>query len=202
MNETGGKRKSWQRPEILLLLMAMGVPLSFATWNALINNFAIERAAFSGAEMGVLQSLREVPGFLAFSVIFVLLLVREQSLPTPLLQLAVLITARSWSAQYAWSKRVKPCLQAGIRQGVIDAVRERRRPSFESDDQEAVYDYVTQLLETSRVGDATHLRLQRIIGDDCLIELVTAVGFYSMLGLLCDAFEPDLPAGVDAALAD
>lgn len=129
-------------------------------------------------------------------------LVREQSLPNPLLQLAVLITARSWSAQYAWSKRVKPCLQAGIRQGVIDAVRERRRPSFESDDQEAVYDYVTQLLETSRVGDATHLRLQRIIGDDCLIELVTAVGFYSMLGLLCDAFEPDLPPGADAPLAD
>ncbi len=80
MNETDGKRKSWRRPEILLLLMAMGVPLSFATWNALINNFAIERAAFSGAEMGVLQSLREVPGFLAFSIIFVLLLVREQSL--------------------------------------------------------------------------------------------------------------------------
>jgi len=84
VNQTAGKRagkkKNWQRPEILLLLMAMGVPLSYATWMALLNNFAIERAAFTGAEMGVLQSLREVPGFLAFSVIFVLLLVREQSL--------------------------------------------------------------------------------------------------------------------------
>ncbi len=80
MNETGGKRRRWQRPEILLLLMAMAVPLSFATWNTLLNNFAIERVAFSGAEMGLLQSLREVPGFLAFSIIFVLLLVREQSL--------------------------------------------------------------------------------------------------------------------------
>ncbi|WP_420345161.1 MFS transporter [Pelagibius sp.] len=71
---------SWRRPEVLLLLMAAAVPLSFATWQALLNNFAIERAAFTGAEMGILQSLREVPGFLAFGVVFLLLLIREQRL--------------------------------------------------------------------------------------------------------------------------
>jgi hypothetical protein len=70
----------WRRPEVLLLLMAGAVPLSFATWQALLNNFAIERAAFTGAEMGILQSLREVPGFLAFGVVFLLLLLREQKL--------------------------------------------------------------------------------------------------------------------------
>ncbi|HUT51328.1 MAG TPA: MFS transporter [Alphaproteobacteria bacterium] len=70
----------WRRPEVLLLLMAAAVPMSAATWMGLINNFAIERAAFTGAEMGILQSLREIPGFLAFTVIFVLLFIREQSL--------------------------------------------------------------------------------------------------------------------------
>ncbi len=60
--------------------MASAVPLSFATWNNLINNFAIERAAFSGAEIGMLQSIREIPGFLAFAVVLILLMVREQSL--------------------------------------------------------------------------------------------------------------------------
>jgi len=70
----------WRHPELLLLLMAGAVPLSFATWQALLNNFAIERAAFTGAEIGILQSLREVPGFLAFAVVFLLLLVREQRL--------------------------------------------------------------------------------------------------------------------------
>ena len=70
----------WRRPEVLLLLMASAVPLSFATWSNLINNFAIERAAFTGAEIGMLQSLREVPGFLAFAVVFVLAFMREQSL--------------------------------------------------------------------------------------------------------------------------
>ena len=70
----------WQRPELLLLLMASAVPLTFATWQALLNNFAIERAAFTGAEMGILQSIREIPGFLAFGVVFVLLMMREQTL--------------------------------------------------------------------------------------------------------------------------
>jgi predicted MFS family arabinose efflux permease len=70
----------WRRPEVLLILMASAVPLSFATWSNLINNFAIERAAFTGAEIGILQSLREIPGFLAVAVVLVLLLIREQSL--------------------------------------------------------------------------------------------------------------------------
>ncbi|MGB1087780.1 MAG: MFS transporter, partial [Alphaproteobacteria bacterium] len=59
--------------------MAAGVPLSFATWQALLNNFAIDRAQFTGAEMGVLQSLREVPGFLAFTTVFMLLVFKEQT---------------------------------------------------------------------------------------------------------------------------
>ena len=67
-------------PEMLLMLMASAVPLSFATWSAMINNFSIEVAGFSGREIGILQSIREVPGFLAFAVVFALLLMREQSL--------------------------------------------------------------------------------------------------------------------------
>ncbi len=71
---------TWQRPEILLFLFAVAMPLSFGVWQALLNNFAIERAQFSGVEMGILQSLREIPGFLAFLVVFLLLLCREQTL--------------------------------------------------------------------------------------------------------------------------
>lgn len=62
------------------MLMAAAVPISFAAWQTLLNNFAIESAAFTGAEMGTLQSLREVPGFLAFAVVLVLLLMQEQTL--------------------------------------------------------------------------------------------------------------------------
>ena len=58
--------------------MSIAMPLAFNTWSALLNNFVIERAAFTGVEIGILQSLREVPGFLAFTTVFVLLLIREQ----------------------------------------------------------------------------------------------------------------------------
>ncbi len=82
------RRYGWRSPEALLLLLGAASALSFATWMALLNNFAVERAAFTGAEMGILQSLREVPGFLAFTAVFVLLLLREQ--PFALLSLALL----------------------------------------------------------------------------------------------------------------
>ncbi len=70
--------KSWQTPTVLLMLVSIIVPMSFATWQALLNNFVIERAAFTGAEIGLLQSVREIPGFLAFTAVFVLLFLREQ----------------------------------------------------------------------------------------------------------------------------
>ena len=72
-------KQHFQRPEILLYLFSAAVPLSFATWQALINNFAIEQVSFTGIEIGILQSLREIPGFIAFGVIFLLLIMREQT---------------------------------------------------------------------------------------------------------------------------
>ena len=69
-----------ERPELFLFLLAAAMPLAFRSWQALLNNFAIERAGFTGVEIGILQSLREIPGFLAFTVVFVLLVVREQTL--------------------------------------------------------------------------------------------------------------------------
>jgi predicted MFS family arabinose efflux permease len=90
---TDPSKKDWKRPERLLLLMAAGVPLSFATWQALLNNFAIEAASFTGAEIGMLQSLREIPGFLAFGVVFVLLIMREQVLAIAALALLGIGTA-------------------------------------------------------------------------------------------------------------
>jgi predicted MFS family arabinose efflux permease len=72
--------RDWRRPELLLILISVAMPISFSTWMALINNFAVERAQFTGVEIGILQSVREIPGFLSFAVIFVLLLLREQAL--------------------------------------------------------------------------------------------------------------------------
>lgn len=88
-------RKKWQTPETLLLLMAFIMPLAFATWTALINNFSKEVAEFTGREIGILQSLREVPGFLAFTTVLLLAFIREQRfalLALLLLAIGVLLT--------------------------------------------------------------------------------------------------------------
>jgi len=70
----------FKRPFALLLLMAIAMPLSFSVWLALLNNFVIERANFDGVDIGWLQTVREIPGFFAIAVIFILLVVREQRL--------------------------------------------------------------------------------------------------------------------------
>ena len=50
-----------------------------SVWQSLINNYAVEQVGFTGLENGIMQSLREVPGFLAFTAVFLLLVLREQS---------------------------------------------------------------------------------------------------------------------------
>jgi hypothetical protein len=72
------KSRQWRNPVVLLLLMAFVMPLIFSTWMALINNFSKEAAEFTGKDIGILQSLREIPGFLAFTAVWVLLFIREQ----------------------------------------------------------------------------------------------------------------------------
>ena len=63
----------------MLILMSIATPIAFNGWSALLNNFVVERANFTGVEIGILQSIREIPGFLAFTVVFVLLIIKEQS---------------------------------------------------------------------------------------------------------------------------
>jgi hypothetical protein len=73
------KKAAWQSPIVLLMLMSIAMPIAFNSWSALLNNFVVERAAFTGVEIGILQSLREVPGFIAFTTVFVLLILKEQT---------------------------------------------------------------------------------------------------------------------------
>jgi|TARA_B110000438_G_scaffold232272_1_gene227904 hypothetical protein len=63
----------------LLYLLAIGNTLAFATWSVMLNNFVVEQASFTGEEIGMLHSIREVPGFLAFTAILVMIFIRQQT---------------------------------------------------------------------------------------------------------------------------
>ncbi|MEZ9229717.1 MFS transporter [Vibrio amylolyticus] len=69
---------NWKTPQNFLIIISIIVPIAFSSWMALLNNFVIEKANFDGSDIGLLQSVREIPGFLAFTVVFVLLFIREQ----------------------------------------------------------------------------------------------------------------------------
>ena len=71
---------AWRRPWVLLFLMAMAMPIAFHVWSALLNNFVTDVANFDGADIGLLHTVREIPGFLAIGVIALIMFIREQVL--------------------------------------------------------------------------------------------------------------------------
>ncbi|MFC6637222.1 MFS transporter [Sulfitobacter sp. JBTF-M27] len=87
----------WRRPVALLFLMALAMPIAFNTWSALLNNFVIEVADFDGSDIGLLHTVREIPGFLAVGVIAIIIFVREQ-----VLGLVSLILLGAATAVTAW----------------------------------------------------------------------------------------------------
>jgi len=88
----------WRRPVGLLFVMAMAMPIAFYAWYALLNNFVVEVADFDGADIGLLHTVREIPGFLAFLVIFIIIIIREQVFG--LLSLVLLGVATAFTAWF------------------------------------------------------------------------------------------------------
>ncbi len=83
----------WRRPIALLFLMSAAMPIAFATWSALLNNFVIEAAGFDGSDIGWLHTVREIPGFFAIGVIAIIMVMREQILGVVSLLLLGVATA-------------------------------------------------------------------------------------------------------------
>src|SRR6056297_3428165 len=88
----------WRRPVTLLFLMAAAMPVAFATWSALLNNFVIEVAGFDGSDIGWLHTVREIPGFFAIGVIALIMFMHEQVLG--LVSLLLLGVATALTAQF------------------------------------------------------------------------------------------------------
>lgn len=70
----------WQSPIAMLIVMQVGMQFSFATWWVLIKNFAVDDIGFTGWEIGIQETIREIPGFLAFLAIYLFLFMKERTL--------------------------------------------------------------------------------------------------------------------------
>lgn len=123
------------------------------------------------------------------------------TVPPKLNELAILIGARAWSAQYAWYAHHRAALSAGLPADVIDAIQAGQRPTTMSADVEAVYNFSTELLTTKQVSDATLRTAKAMLGGDKgVIDLVGTLGFYQFVAMLMNVDRLPLPPNVKAEL--
>jgi 4-carboxymuconolactone decarboxylase len=119
----------------------------------------------------------------------------DTSLPPALSELAILVTARHWTAHFEWYAHKRDGLAAGIDPAVIAAIAERRAPDFSDSEAKLVHDYAKILLATGRVPDALHALAADALGERGVVDLVGIVGYYSLVALTLNAFEIGLPDG-------
>jgi 4-carboxymuconolactone decarboxylase len=119
---------------------------------------------------------------------------REAKLAPRLFEMTVLIIGRSWTAQFEWYAHAAQAAKLGIAPEVIEAIRLGKRPSFTQEDERVVYDLVHELSETRALSQETYDRALRVLGEEQLVELVGAAGFYTMIAMTVVAFDIRIPA--------
>jgi len=120
---------------------------------------------------------------------------RNGDLDLRLFELMVLLVARHWTAQYEWFAHARHALEAGIPPAVVEAIRHRRKPELERDDERLVYDLVTEMNETRTLSQPTYDRAVAMLGLDHVIELITSLGFYTMVAIMLNGFDAPVPGG-------
>ncbi|CAM4235108.1 Carboxymuconolactone decarboxylase [Bordetella tumbae] len=115
------------------------------------------------------------------------------SLPPRVSELAIVVTARRWNSQIEWHIHAQAALDAGIDASVLDAIRERRVPEFETAADEIVYEYARQLQETSRVESALHAKAVAQWGVAGVVELTAVIGYYTLVSMTLNAHEIPMP---------
>jgi 4-carboxymuconolactone decarboxylase len=115
------------------------------------------------------------------------------SLERRLVQLMILVSARFATAQFAWFVHEPHALKLGIAPDIIDAIRERRTPTFTREDERLVYEITTELNTTRTLSEASYLRGMAMFDEKKMVELVSAIGFYSMVAMTLNAFDVAVP---------
>lgn len=119
----------------------------------------------------------------------------ESSIPPRLNELAILLTARKWKAQFEWYAHARLAREAGLAETIIKAIHMDRRPDGMAEDEAAVHDFCHATLATGTAGDDAHAAVSRLFGDRGVIDLVGALGYYSLVSLVLNVDRTSLPDG-------
>jgi len=117
------------------------------------------------------------------------------SYPPRLSEFAIIITARHFSCQYEWHAHAPLAVKGGLAQGIVDAVKDKRRPEGMKPDEAAVYDFVSQLVGKGKVSDEAYARVVETFKIAGAVELAGLVGYYIMIAMTLLAHDVPLPPG-------
>ena len=124
----------------------------------------------------------------------------HSGLPPRLSEMAILVTARHWCQQYEWTIHSALALEAGLAEGVIDAIAEGRRPVEMADDEAALHDFCLELLRHQCVSDTTYARALALFDERGVIDTVGILGYYSLLAMVMNTARTPLREGMVPAL--
>ena len=119
----------------------------------------------------------------------------KTTIPAPLNEMAILITGRFWGAQFEFWAHRRLARTAGLDDAIIDAIAEGRRPATMADDERVVYDFCTELFRDRAVSDATFAAVVKRFGEQGVIDLIAASGYYSIVSMVLNVDRYPLPAG-------
>ena len=117
------------------------------------------------------------------------------SLPKKLNELAIIMTARFWTAQYEWSAHKRAALAAGLSPAIVDAIAVGKRPASMQPDEEAVYNFGSELFKTKQVSDAAFKAVVDKFGERGAVDLTGVMGYYCFVSMMLDIDRYPLPEG-------
>lgn len=117
----------------------------------------------------------------------------NSSLPARLNELAILVVARYWTAQYEWYAHRQLALAAGLDPQITDELAQGKRPANMQDDEAAVFDFCTELNQEKSVSDPTYKRAADMFGERGIMDLIGACGYYTMVSMVLNVDRHPLP---------
>ncbi len=117
----------------------------------------------------------------------------RSSVGQKLSEFVILIMAREWTSDYEWYIHHPLAIKAGLKAEIAKAVFEGRRPQGMAEDEEIVYDFVTELNHTRRISDATYARTVGKFGEQGVIDLIGLQGYYAFLAMTLIVARAELP---------
>lgn len=117
----------------------------------------------------------------------------RSSLPPPLNELAILVTARYWNAQFEWYAHAKLAAKAGLGLNLIEEIENKKRPVKMSGDEAAVYDFCTELHEKKEVSDAAFQAVLERFGERGVADLIGVSGYYTLVSMVLNVDRTPVP---------